>query len=164
MKISTRALKRENERGLRTVDDEACGALRRARLKEGRKKVVAPGADRKDGADRDIVVEVGRSVERIDRNTEWRCGTQGFRQFRFLGKNGRHRGAAQGAPYHFVGGDIDILLLVAVRIDAAVPSGNARERPVRDQPGKFDCSGGNGLDHVSKCSAVRRLQRGPIEM
>ena len=68
------------------------------------------------------------------------------------------------APYHFVGGDIDILLLVAVGVDAAVPSGNAGERPIRDQRGKFDRSGGNGLDHVSKCSAVRRLQCGPIEM
>src|SRR5207248_5589938 len=76
--VDTR-VERDNERGLRTIDGEACRTLRRAGLKEGRQNVVAPGADRKDGADGDVVFEIGRSVERIDRDTEMRLGMQGFR-------------------------------------------------------------------------------------
>ena len=120
MKISTRRIEREHERGLRAVDDEACGALRRAGLEEGRENVVAPRADRKDGADRDVVFQVGRSVERIDRDTKRRLGIEGFRKRRFLGKDRGDRRSAQRAPHHFVGDDIDILLLIAVGIDAAV--------------------------------------------
>ena len=71
---------------------------------------------------------------------------------------------AQRAPHHFVGGDIDILLPVAVGIDAAISSGDARERPIGDQRGKFDRSGGDGLDHFADRSAVRRLRCEPIEM
>ncbi len=63
-----------------------------------------------------------------------------------------------------VGRDIDVLLLIAIGIDAAVLSGDADKRPIRDQLGKFGCRGGNGLDHVPKGSAMRRLRRGPIEM
>jgi hypothetical protein len=55
-------------------------------------------------------------------------------------------------------------LLVAVGIDASVRCSKTRERSVGDQPRKFDCGGGHGLDHVSKRSTMRRLQRGPIEM
>ena len=73
-------------------------------------------------------------------------------------------GIAQRAPHHLVGGDIDILLLIAVGIDAAILSGDAGKRPIRDQRGKFDRSGGDGLDHVADRSAVRRLRCEPIEM
>ena len=37
-----------------------------------------------------------------------------------LGKNRRDRGTSQRAPHHLVGGDVDVLLLIAVGIDAAV--------------------------------------------
>ena len=69
---------------------------------------------------------------------------------------------AQRAAHHFVGGDIDVLLLIAVGIDAAVLSGDARQRPIRDERGKIDRRGGDGLDHLA--DAVRRLRRRPIEM
>ena len=157
-------VERENERGLRAVDGEACGALCRAGLEEGRDKVLSPGADRKDGTDRDVVFEIGRSVERIDRNTQRRLGAEGFRQRRFLGKNRRHRRSAQRAPHDFVGGDIDILLPVAVGIDAAIPSGDAGERSICDQRGKVDRGGGDGFDHFADRSALRRLRCEPIEM
>ena len=62
-----------------------------------------------------------------------RRGIEDFRQLRLLGQNGGNRRAAQRAPHHVVGGDIDILLLVAVGIDAAVASGDAGQRPVGDQ-------------------------------
>jgi hypothetical protein len=163
MKMSTR-VERENERGLRTVNREARGTLRRAGLKEGRENVVDPGADRKDGADRDIIFEIGRSVERIDCNTEARLGTEGFRQRRFLGKHRRHGDTAQRAPHQFVGDDVDVLLLIAVGIDAAILAGDACERPVPDQRGKLDRRGGDGLDHLTHRRAMRRPQRGPIEM
>ena len=122
------------------------------------------GTDRKDGADRDVVFEIGRSVERIDRDAERRLGIEDFRQRRFLGEDRRDRGIAQRAAHHLVGGDIDILLLIAVGIDAAVPSGDAGQRSVGDQGGKIDRSGGNGLDHLADRGAMRRLRRGLIEM
>ena len=80
-------VEREHERGLRTVNNEAGGTLRRAGLEEGRKNVVAPGPDRKDGADRNVVFQIGRSVERIDRDAKRRIGIEGFGQRHFLGKN-----------------------------------------------------------------------------
>ena len=49
-------------------------------------------------------------------------------------------------------------------IDAAIGSGNACQRPVGDQSGEIDRSGGNGRDHLADRSAMRRLRRGPIEM
>src|SRR5262249_53987659 len=58
--IDTR-VERENERGLRTVDNETRSALRCAGLKEGRKDVVASRADRKNRTHRDVVFEIGRS-------------------------------------------------------------------------------------------------------
>ena len=89
--MSTRAFERQHERGLRTVDDETGGALRGAGLEEGRQDVVAPGPDREDGPDRDVVFEIGRSIERIDRDAERRLGIEDFRKRRFLGKNRRDR-------------------------------------------------------------------------
>jgi hypothetical protein len=50
--------------------------LRRSRLKEGRQNVVAPRTNRKDGPDRDVVLEIGRSVERINRNAKRRLGIE----------------------------------------------------------------------------------------
>ena len=117
--MSTRPFEREHQRGLRTVDHETRSALRRAGLEEGGENVVAARADRKDGADRDVVFEVGRSVERIDRNAERRLGIEHFGQRRFLGQNRRNRRRAQRLAHHLVGGDIDILLQVAVGIGAA---------------------------------------------
>ena len=157
-------VERENERRLRTVDGEACGTLRRAGLKEGREEVAAPGADRKDGADGDVVLQIGRSVERVDRDAEMRFGTQGFRQRGLLGKHRRHRGGAQCAPHHFVGDDIDVFLPIAVGIDAAILSGNAHQRSIRDQRGKLNGGGGDGFDHFAHRGAVRRLRSRPIEM
>ncbi len=158
------AIMREHERGLRTVDDEARGALRRAGLEEGGKQVVAPGADRKDGADRDIVFEIGRSVERIECDAKRRFGIQGFRQRRFLGENRSDGRIPQCAPHHFVGDNVDILLLIAVGIDAAILASEARERPVGDQRGQIDGSSGNGLDHLTHRSPVRRQRHRPTEM
>ena len=78
---------RDNQRGLRAVDDEARGALRRAGLEERRENIVSPGPDRKDRADRDVVFEVGGSIERVDRDAKRRIGIEGFGQRHFLGKN-----------------------------------------------------------------------------
>ena len=80
-------IQREHERGLRTVNNEAGGTLRGAGLEERRQNVVAPGPDRKYGSDRNVVFQVSRSVERIDRNTERRVGIEGFGKRHFLGKN-----------------------------------------------------------------------------
>ena len=89
---------------------------------------------------------------------------QDFRQRRFLGEDSRDRRCAQRTPHQLVGDDIDILLLIAVGIDAAVPTGDARERPIGDQRGEFDRSRRDGLDHRADRSAVRRLQGRPIKM
>jgi hypothetical protein len=72
--------------------------------------------------------------------------------------------ATQRAPDQLVGGDIDVFLLIAVRVDAAIPSGDARERPICDQRSHFDCCGGNSLDHFTHRNAVRRLRRTAIKM
>jgi hypothetical protein len=80
---------------LRAVDGKTCRDLRGAGLEEGRDNVVTPRADREDGADRDVVFQIGRSVERIDRDTERRLGMQDFRQRRFLGEDSRNRRRAQ---------------------------------------------------------------------
>src|SRR5258705_549674 len=109
--------------GLRTADDEAGGALRRSGLEEGRQNVIAPRTNRKDGAYRDVVFKIGRSVERIDRHAKWRLGIERFRQRRFLGENRSDRSPPQRLAHHFIGGDVAVLLLIAVGIDAAILSG-----------------------------------------
>ena len=86
---------RKHQRGLRTVDNEPGGALRRAGLEEGRQNIVAPRTDRKDGTERNVVLEVGRPVERIDRDAKRRLGIERFRQRRFLGQNRGDRGRLQ---------------------------------------------------------------------
>ena len=45
------------------------------------------------------------------------AGVENFRQFRFLGQDGCDRRATQRLPHHLVGGNIDILLQIAVGID-----------------------------------------------
>ena len=158
------AADRENEFGLRAVNHEARGALRRAGLEEGREQVVSARTDREDGSDRDIVFEIGRSIERIDRNAERRLGIENFREFRFLRQDGRDGRDPQRAPHHPVGGQIDVLLPVAVGIDAAEPSGNSRQRPVGDEGGKLDRRGSDRLDHSSDRRPVRGLRHRPVEM
>src|ERR1700719_3988494 len=53
-------IQRKHKRGLRTVNNEAGGALRGAGLEKSRQDVIAPGPDRKDGPDRNVVVQVSR--------------------------------------------------------------------------------------------------------
>ena len=161
MKISTRVVERQHQRGLRPVDHEARGALRRAWLEEGGENIVAARADREDGSDRDVVFEIGRAIERIDRNAQRRAGIEDFRQFGFLRKDRRDRCGAQRAAHHLVGGKIDVLLLIAVGIDAAEPSGDAGQRPIGNQVGKLDRRGGDGLDHVGDRGPVGRARRRP---
>jgi len=81
-----------------------------------------------------------------------------------LGKNCRDRGIAQRAAHHFIGGDIDILLSIAIGVGASVLSGDAGQRSIRDQDGKIDRSGGDGLDHHSDRGAMRLLRSGSVEM
>ena len=157
-------VERENERGLRAVDDEARGALYRARLKEGRESVVSARTDRKDGSDRDIVRKVCRSIERVDRDAERRLGIEQFRYGQLFGHNRRDRACAQRVAHHRIGCKINILLLIAVGIDAAILSRDAGQRPVGDSSGKIDgrsCDRGN---HCGNRGSVRRLRRRPIEM
>ena len=87
-------VERQNQRGLGAVDHEARSTLRRARLEEGGDDIVAARANRKDGSDRDVVFEVGRSVERIDGDTERRLGIEHLRQIQFLGQDSSDRGGA----------------------------------------------------------------------
>ena len=121
----------------------------RAGLEKGRQNVVAAGPDRKDGPDRNVVVQVSRSVERIDRNTKRRIGIEGFGKRHFLGKNRGDRRIAQRAAHHFVSDDVHVLLLIAVGIDAAILSGDAGQRSIRDQRRKIDRRGGNGSDGIA---------------
>ena len=65
---------------------------------------------------------------------------------------------AQRVAHHLVGGDIDVLLLIAVGIDAAMPSGNAGQRSIGDQVGKIDRSGRKRLDHGGDRGPVRRVR------
>ena len=128
------------------------------------KNVVAPRTNRKDGPDRDVVLEIGRSVERINRNAKRRLGIERFGQRRFLGKNRSDRSAQQRAAHHFIGDDIDVLLPVAVWIDAAILPGNAGQWTVRDQGRQADRSGGDGRDHLAHRSAMRRQRSRSFEM
>ena len=162
--MSTRPFERQHQRGLRPVDHKARGALRRAGLEEGGDDVVAARTDRKDRSDRDIVFEIGRSIERIDRNAERRPGIENFRQFRFLGQNGCNRRCAQRLAHHLVGGDIDILLQIAIGIDAAMPPGDAGQRPIGDEVGKIDRRRRKRLDHGGDRGPVRRVLHRAIEM
>ena len=62
------------------------------------------------------------------RGAERRFGIEGFGQRRFLGEHGRDRRLAQRPPHHFIGQHVDVLLLVAVGIDAAILAGDADQR------------------------------------
>ena len=162
--MSTRPFSASDQRGLRPVHHKACSALRRARLEESRNDVVAARADRKDCSDRDIVFEIGGSIERIDRNTERRSGVENLRQFRFLGQHGRNRRGAERVAHHLVGGNVDILLQIAVGIDPAKPPGNASQRPIGDKVGKADRRHRERLDHGGDRGTVRRILHRAIEM
>ena len=164
MKISTRAVMRQHQRGLRTVDHKARGALRRAGLEEGGNHIVAARTDREDGSDRNVVLEIGGAIQRIDRNAQRRCGVEDFGQFALFGQNGGDGGCGQRAAHHPVGGKIDILLRIAVGIDAAEAAGDAGQRTVGNQVGKLDRGGGDGLDHGGDRGAVGRLRARTIEM
>ena len=154
----------EDQAGLRPVDNETGGALRGAGLEEGRKDVVSPRTNRKDGADGNVVLEVGRAVERIDRYAERRLGIECFGQRYLLGQHRGNRGPLQRRSHDVVGRDVDVLLLVTVGIDAIDASGDSRQRPVGDERRKFDPRRRDRLDHLAHRSTMRRLRREPIEM
>ena len=127
-------------------------------------EVVAARTDRKDRADRNIVFKVGRPVKRIDRDTERCPGIEDFRQLRLLGQNGCNRCCAQRAAHHLVGGDIDILLQIAIGIDAAMSSGDAGQWSIGNEVGKVDRCRRKRLDHGGDRGPVRRVLRRAIEM
>ena len=74
-------------------------------------------------------------------------------------------GTARSAwPHHLVGGNVDILLQIAVGIDPAVPPGNARQRPIGDKVGKAHRRHRERLDHGGNRGTVRRVLHRAIEM
>ncbi len=157
-------VERQDQRGLRAVNREPRGALRGAGLEEGGEHIVAARTDREDRSDRDIVFKIGRSIERIDRDAKRRPGIEHLRQFRFLGQNGGDRRDAQRTAHHLVGGEIDILLQIAVGIDAALPPGDAGQRPVGDEDGKVDRRSSDRLDHGGDRGPVRCVLHRAVEM
>ena len=90
--------------------------------------------------------------------------TDTCRGSRCVREDRRNRRTAQRTPHHFVGDDVDVLLPIAVGIDATILSGDARERSICNQRGEFDCSGGNGLDHRTNRDAMRDLRNRSIKM
>ena len=157
-------IERQNQRGLRAVNHKARGALRRAGLEEGRDDVVATRTNRKDRSNRNIVFKIGRSIERIDRDAERRRSIENLRQFRLFGQNGCNRRSAQRVAHHLVGGNIDILLQIAIGIDAAMSSGDAGQWSIGNEVGKIDRCHRKRLDHSGDRGPVRRVLHRAIEM
>ena len=157
-------VERQHQRGLRAINHEARRALRRARLEEGGEHVVAARPDREDGADRNIVFQIGRSIERIDRNAKRRVriensgSSDSSDRMAATGESAARRRITSSAAM------IDVLLLIAVGIDAARSPGDAGQRPVRDQVGKLDRRDCQSLDHGGDRSAVRGLRRRLVKM
>ena len=87
----------QHQRGLRPVDHEASGALRGTGFEESGKNVATARADREDGSNRDIVFEIGGSVEWIDRNAQPRAIIEDFGSLGFLREGSRLLGAISSA-------------------------------------------------------------------
>jgi len=135
MKNIDARVEREHQRGLRTVDDRNlprhCAV---PGFKEGREDIIAPGGRIEKMVPTEMFVfEVGRSVERIDRDAERRP-----RQLRISGsatsseKKLLRPGASRKARRIISSAATSIsFLLIAVGIGAAIPAGDARQRPIR---------------------------------
>ena len=88
--------------------------------------------------------------------------SSGTRQF--LGQDRGHRATAERPAHDGIGDKIDILLRIAVGIDATILSGDADQRTVGDNGGKIDGRSRDRGDHRGDRGSLRRLQRRPIEM
>ena len=153
MKIIDTLVERQQQTGLRTIDEETGGALCGAGLEEGRDDIAAARPDREDRTDRDIVLQVCRTIERIERDTDRRVGVQDFRQLRLLGHQSGDGRFQQRIAHHAIGGDVDVLLRIAVGIGAAGQTGHSGQRPRGDQPRKILGGRGKRLDHGNRGGA-----------
>ncbi len=145
-----RALRREDDRGLRPVDHEARGQLIAALLQEMRFRVAALGQqrqDREDRADGDIGIDVGGAVDRVHGDGKRRLGIEHQRFVQLLRKHDRDRRAPQGADEKLVADDVELLLHVAAAVDLADRRGGvAGEGAERDHIGHLDCGAGDLMD------------------
>ena len=89
MHEDTRAVAaRQDQAQLRAIDQKPCGKLVAPRLEETVERigvgVAVPRADREDCPDRHVGIDVGRSVERIDRQRERSRSVDQYRLVQFL--------------------------------------------------------------------------------
>ena len=105
------AVERENERGLRAIDDEARGALRRAGLKEGRENVVAAcGRIEKMVPTEMLFSRLADPSSGSIATQSGASGSSDFGQRDFLGHESPATGrVAQRAAHHRIGSEIDDL-------------------------------------------------------
>ena len=135
------SVERQHQRGLRTVDHEARGALRRAGLEEGREHIVTARRIEKM-----VPTEIllSRLADPSSGSMATQSGASGSRISGSASSSDRiaATGAARRARRIIASAaTIDILLPITVGIDAAVLSGDAGQRPIGDQRGKLDRGG-----------------------
>jgi len=137
---------RQHQRGLRTVGDEARRKLRRAALMEGERQIVRRGHDREDRADRHVEVNVGGTVERIDRDADPGFTVADLRLAHLFGRERCDRQLAEAAAQDRIRLHVEIALDVTVAVAAGAQARGVGEIAGGDEIGDLDRCCRNGID------------------
>ena len=136
------AAERQHQRQLRPVDEEAGAELVHPGLQKSGGRIGIRRAscreEREDRADRQVGVDVGGAVERIDGEGQRRGAVEQHRLLQFLGRIERDRRMPHGVEEDVVGEDVEILLVVAVGIGAARTGEGGAQRAVVDGVADLD--------------------------
>ena len=162
-----RTADREHDQRLRPVDHEAGPELVGARLLEMRRGVARAGErrqDREDGADGDVGLDVGRTVERVDRHDQRLALVQHLGDVELLRDQHGHGGTLQRLSEEPVGQEVERLLHVATGVlVTALRHRRGAQRPERDLPGGLDGGTRHGSDHRGHRRQRRISRDGSIE-
>ncbi len=137
------AAQREHQRELRAIDEKAGRKLLVPRLEKSGGGIVARAAQGwehgEDRADRDVGLDVRRTVERVDCNRQRRVLVEQHRLIQFFRNIERDRRVTHGVEKDVIGENVEVLLGVAVGIGATIRCpGRCAERALVDRVADTD--------------------------
>ena len=138
---------------MRPIDDITGGKLVTARLKKRRRRF--RGQNRKNGADRDVCIEVGGVVEGIDVDGKRRSRIERHSHFIALRTHPGDRGNPQRVGDDLAAEETQLFLSVPIQGVGPLRRHVARQRTERDKARDFDA----GLGGIRNCFRDRATLR-----